>query len=215
MTRGSEHSRLREPIQRITTDDSCAATKEHLSLLRLGQPAQKVDPATGETFMMLNHSIEQDIGQMPFQAPSVFNYYLPDYQPPGDLIGYTPSRRIPREGLFAPEFQVLNAVTANRTMNRLVGYARNRFVPHGTRGGTCRIYFDLDEELQLAKDNANLPEILRRFDLWLCNGTLSEDTKTSIINAITSESSASNQNTQRLEEALLAVLLSPDCAIEE
>jgi hypothetical protein len=145
----------------------------------------------------------------------VFNFYLPDYQPPGDLIGYNPSRRIPREALFAPEFEVLNAVTANRIVNRLVVFARNRFTNYGMRQDTCRIVFNMDEEIELAKDNANLPEILRRFDLLLCNGSLSEETKTNIINAITSESTAASQAVNRLEEALLAVLISPDCAIED
>jgi hypothetical protein len=82
-------------------------------------------------------------------------------------------------------------------------------------GVQLKISFDLTPELELAKDNANLPEILRRFDLLLCHGSLSEETKSSIISAITSESTAESQNQERLEEALLAVLLSPDCAIEE
>lgn len=204
--RGTEHSRLREPIQRVT------------SWIRAMRPTSnypKSDPATGEPYMMLSVSIQGDLGQMPFRAPSVFNYYLPDYQPPGDLIGYDPSRRIPTNGLFAPEFQVLDAVTSNRLMNRFGSFARNRYVQYGMRVGTCRITFNLGEELELAKDNANLPELLRRMDLWLCNGSMSEDTKTSITNAITSESTAASQNVARLEELLLAVVLSPDCAIEE
>ena len=82
-------------------------------------------------------------------------------------------------------------------------------------GVQLTISFDLQPELDLAKDNANLPEILRRFDLLLCHGSLSEETKTSIISAITSESTVESENVLRLEEALLAVLLSPDCAVEE
>jgi hypothetical protein len=215
VTRGSEHSRLREPIQRITSMIRALRPVSRYPYDNSGNSPAKLDPNTGQPFMMLSNSNEADLGQMPFEAPSVFNYYLPDYQPPGELIGYTPSRRVPHDSLYAPEFQVLTAVTANRTLNRLAIYARNRYVSHGMRKGTCRIEFNLDEELELAKDNANLPEILRRFDLLLCNGSLSEETKTSIIDAITSESTVSNQNVQRLEEALLAVLASPDCAIEE
>ena len=206
VTRGTEHSRLREPIQRIT------------SWIRAMRPTSNYytsDPRTGKPFMMLSHSIQGDIDQMPYRAPSVFNYYLPDYQPPGDLVGHPPSSRIPREGLFAPEFQVLTAVSANRTINRFSYIARVRYIQYGMRKNSCRISFNLDEELELAKDNANLPEILRRFDLWLCSGSLSEQTKTSIINAITSESTSASQNVLRLEEALAAVILSPDCAIEE
>ena len=207
VTRGTEHSRLREPIQRVT------------SLIRALRPSSnyaKTDSVTGEPFMALVGGLRDDLGQMPFRAPSVFNYYLPDYQPPGDLIGYRPSQRVPREGLFSPEFQVLTAVTSNRTTNRFSYWTRNLNVRYNMRDGVqLKISFDLTPELELAKDNANLPEILRRFDLLLCHGSLSEETKSSIISAITSESTAENQNQERLEELLLAVLLSPDCAIEE
>ena len=68
VTRGSEHSRLREPIQRITTMILRCDQGASFLTPAPGNPAQKVDPATGETFMMLSHSIEQDIGQMPFKA---------------------------------------------------------------------------------------------------------------------------------------------------
>ena len=214
VTRGTEHSRLREPIQRITSMIRALRPRSIYPYESGGNPPQKLDPRTGEPFMMLNHGIQGDLGQMPFRAPSVFNYYLPDYQPPGDLLGYNPSRRIPGDALYAPEFQVLNAVTANRFINRIKGYTRSRYVQNNMRRGRCRIVFDLSEELELAKNNDNLPEILRRFDLLLCNGSLREETKSSIINAITSESTSASQNVARVEEALLAVLMSPDCAIE-
>lgn len=209
--RGTEHSRLREPIQRVT------------SWIRAMRPSSNYDKSDAgavprtttqvQPYMMLNHSIGYDIGQMPFRSPSVFNYYLPDYQPPGDLIGLTPTSRIPREALFAPEFQVLTAVTSNRTINRFVSFARNRYSQYNMRVGSCRISFDLQEEVGLAADTANLPDILRRFDLLLCNGSLSEETKASIIDAINSVPNATAE--ERLEQALLAVILSPDCAIEE
>jgi uncharacterized protein (DUF1800 family) len=207
VTRGTEHSRLREPIQRVT------------ALIRALRPSSnyaKTDSVSGVPFMALVGGLRDDLGQMPFRAPSVFNYYLPDYQPPGDLIGYRPSQRVPREAIFAPEYQVLTAVTSNRTINRFSSWTRNLNVRYNMRDGVqLKISFDLTPELELAKDNANLPEILRRFDLLLCHGSLSEETKSSIISAITSESTAESQNQERLEEALLAVLLSPDCAIEE
>jgi uncharacterized protein (DUF1800 family) len=150
ISRGTEHSRVREPVQRVT------------SLVRAMRPTASIvngttnnDPVTGQPYMILTHALESDIGQMPFRSPSVFNFYLPDYQPPGDLIGYVPSRRIPREALFAPEFQVMTALTANRLLNRFVIFARNRKTRYGTRNGICEIAFNLDEELELAKDNAN------------------------------------------------------------
>ncbi|MDG2223549.1 MAG: DUF1800 family protein [Rubripirellula sp.] len=216
VTRGTEHSRLKEPIQRVT------------SWIRAMRPTAEIrggtthlDSVTGQPYMMLTHNIESDLGQMPFKAPSVFNFYLQDYQPPGDLIGHVPSRRIPREALFAPEFQVMTALTANRLMNRFMVFSRNRYVEYRTRSEGdnearwCKISFNLDEELELAKDVANLPEILRRFDLLLCNGSLSEQTKAGILDAVTSETTSPSQNHAILQALLCAVVLSPDCAIEQ
>ncbi|WP_233902952.1 DUF1800 family protein [Stieleria maiorica] len=197
ITRGTEYSRLREPILRLT------------SLIRAMRPTTNY--AAG--YMMLSRNVGDEIGQMAFRSPSVFNFYLPDFQPPGDLIGYTPTRRNPYDSLFAPEFQILNGVTANKTLNRLRSWTYNRYVQYGMRKGSCRITFHLEPELELARDLDNLDEILRRFDLWLCNGSMSEATKTGIKNAILSEPQASS--TQRVEVMLNAVLLSPDCAVEQ
>lgn len=198
--RGTEYSRLREPINRVT------------ALIRAMRPSS--DYPGG--FMMLNHNLRDDLGQMPFRSPSVFNYYLPDFQPPGDLIGYRASRRYPYEALFAPEFQILNAVTANRTLNLLRRFANDRRTNYGMREGRCRISFDLEPEIELARDLDNLDEILKRFDLLLCNGTMSEETKTSIKDAVIAESEGRDwMYRERVETMLHAVIISPDCAVEQ
>lgn len=200
IVRGTDYSRLREPINRIT------------GLIRAMRPTTNY--AAG--YMMLNHGMKNTIGQLPHAAPSVFNYYLPDFQPPGDLIGYQPSRRNPSGALFAPEFQILNAVTSNGTMDLLRAYCRNRYVNSSTRGSTCRVSFHLEPEIELARDLNNLDEILRRFDLLLCNGTLSEATKTVIKDAVIAETTGRDwENVNRLEAILNAVIISPDCAIEQ
>ena len=198
--RGTEYGRLREPIIRVT------------SLIRAMRPTSNYRGG----LMMFNGGIVNDLGQMAYRNPTVFNFYLPDHQPPGELIGYTPSRKIPREALFAPEFQILNGVTSNRTLNRLRNFAINLRTSYGMRRGNCTISFHLEPEIELAQDINNLDEVLRRFDLWLCNGTLSEETKTSIKNAVIAETDGRvNWGQQRVEEMLAAVLYSPDCAIEQ
>lgn len=199
MPRGTEFSRLREPVLRTT------------AWIRAMNPTS--DYLGGYQF--LGDGAGNEIGQLPFRSPSVFNFYLPDYQPPG-LVGVTPSRRYPQRHLYAPEFQILTAVTNNRMTNYFHTWARLRYFDSPTRKDRCRLYFDLDEELELAKDLANMPEILRRFDLLLCNGTLSEETKANIITAVTTHTAgADHRYASRVSESLIAVLLSPDCVIEE
>ena len=200
IARGTEYSRLKEPINRVT------------SLIRAMRPTT----SNPDGYFMLSHSIRDDIGQLPFRAPSVFNFYLPDYQPPG-LAGVVPSRRNPYEALYAPEFEVLTAVTGNRTLNRFKTFCRNRYVQYNMRVGTCRITFNLDEELELAKNLDNIDEILQRFDLLLCSGTLSEQTKNDIKTAVNAYTAGRDDwYIGRVEEILNAVVtLSPDCLIEE
>ncbi|WP_161604630.1 DUF1800 domain-containing protein [Roseiconus nitratireducens] len=200
VTRGTEYSRLREPINRVT------------ALIRAMRPTSDY----GGGYMMLSAAIGNDLEQMPFRSPSVFNYYLPDFQPPGELIGYTPTRRNPYDSLFAPEFQILNAVSSNRTINRLRSFCLNRFVQYSMRKGRCRISFDLAPEIELARDLENLDTILERFDLLLCNGTLRESTKTIIKDAVIAETTGRDwMNVDRVEQMLLAVVICPDCAVEQ
>ena len=200
VVRGTEYSRLREPVNRIT------------SFIRAMRPTS--DWAGG--YQMLRNGLGGEFGQWPFDSPSVFNYYLPEFQPPGDLIEYTPSRRNPHDALFAPEFQILNAITSNRTINRLRIFARAMEVRRSVQKGTCTIKFHLEEELELARDLDNMDEILARFDLWLCNGTLKEETKTIIKDAVIAETEGRDwMYRERLRMMLLAVLISPDCAVEQ
>ena len=200
IARSTEYSRLREPAIRIT------------SLIRAMRPTT----SNPDGFFMLNHGPQGDFDQLAYRAPSVFNYYLPDYQPPS-LINVPVSRRNPYGAYYAPEFQILTAVTSNRAINRIKSWTRNRYVQYGMRlGKTCRITFNLGPELELARDLNNMDEILRRFDLLLCGGTLSEQTKGSIKDAIETFTAGNDgRYVARLEEALLAVVLSPNCAIEQ
>ncbi len=203
---GAEQSRLREPILRIT------------SMIRALKPSSDYN---GTGLMMLK-TVNDDFGQSPYRSPSVFNFYLPDFQPPGALIGFHASRRSPHDALYAPEFQILDAVTANRSVNRFQSWVRNRYVRTNLYIGNghnlvCQIDFNLDDEDTLVRNIANMPQYLKQLDLLLCNGSLSETTKDYIMAAIEANAaSTSDSHTEiRTEETLLAVLLSPDCAIEE
>lgn len=46
--------------------------------------------------------------QEPFQSPSVFNFYLPNHRPSGEMTG---------RNLYGPEFQIMTAVTSMGTLN--------------------------------------------------------------------------------------------------
>ncbi|MEO1617653.1 MAG: DUF1800 family protein [Planctomycetota bacterium] len=203
--RKHEYSRLREPLLRMT------------ALIRASRPSSNYNSG----YMMLrdrgNYGTLRNIfGQAPFQSPSVFNFYLPEFQPPGDLIDYQPSRRNPSDALYAPEFQILHAVTANLSLNQFRRYCNEQRVNNSVMKGNCEIRFNFEPEIELARDLDNLDEILRRLDLWLCNGTLNELTKTAIKDAVIAETTGRDgMYRERFETMLHLVVVSPDCAIEQ
>jgi len=62
------------------------------------------------SFPISDSGASHSIGQRPLSSPTVFNFFLPDHQPSGD---------IPNAELFAPESQIVTAVTAITSANSL------------------------------------------------------------------------------------------------
>jgi uncharacterized protein (DUF1800 family) len=178
-----EHGKLREPFLRVT--HVLRAFKFTL---------------TGTT--PINYELgfsETTMGQFPLGAPSVFNFYSPDYQPPG---------RILTAGLVAPEFQILNAVFGVSLPNSF-----NTLITSGT--GSFRL--NLADQETLA---ANTGALMDNLNLLLTNGTMSPETRATILAAVNGITTAmvpsgSTLNQQRARLAVYLTLLSPDYAIQK
>jgi uncharacterized protein (DUF1800 family) len=97
--------------------------------------------------------------QEPFQSPSVFNFYLPNYRPPGELTAL---------GLYAPEFQILTAVTAIETQNNLLNSVENQIARWGSSPGD-ELILDFSQEIPLANDPDAL---IRKLSTRMTAGTL-------------------------------------------
>jgi uncharacterized protein (DUF1800 family) len=88
--------------------------------------------------------------QEPFQSPSVFNFYLPNHRPPGELT---------RMGLYGPEFQILTAVTAVETQNNLLNSVEYEISRWGSNPGNEMI-LNFSQEIPLASDPDALIRLL-------------------------------------------------------
>ena len=140
---------------------------------------------------------EGTIGQFPLGAPSVFNFYSPEFQPPGPIS---------KAGLTGPEFQILNSVFAVTTPN-----AVNTLIQTGA--GQFRL--NIAEQETLAATPAALMDNL---NLLLTHGTMSAETRSTILTAVQNVTTAmvpngSNLNQTRARLAIYLVALSPDFAI--
>lgn len=197
--RGTEYSRLREPVLRYT------------AFIRAFDPSS--DYKNGY-FMIPSQG--WNMNQGPYLQPHVFNFYDPDYQPPGDITNYKPSGRIPNGFLAAPEFEILTSVIANRFANRLRSEVYNARARFRILGGSNSIWVNISLDFQREADLAgDLNELMEHLDLLLCHGTMSDRTKEIIATALETHMPSENDAMLRAKAAILAVLTSPDCAVDE
>jgi hypothetical protein len=161
-------------------------------------------PIVGTGYRIYPNSL--DTNQLPFKAPSVFNFYRPDFIAPG-FETHSPSRGIPNGELHGPEYQILTPVVANRFSNRLRTHIHNNN-PYGTVDLTAAF----EKEAELAGADDLLP-LMERLNVLLCHGSMSDRSEEIIATAIVD--SGSTDSLERARSAVLAVLTSPEHAIRE
>lgn len=179
-----QHGKLREPFLRVT---------HVLRAFRFTNSSANPIPYD------LGGFTENTMGQFPLGSPSVFNFYSPDYEPPGPIAD---------AGLVGPEFQILNAVfavTLPNTFNTLIAGAN----------GTGSFRLNLADPESVAGDTGAL---LDHLDLLLTHGTMSADTRAAIRRALDGITPAMVPNgsslaQQRARLGLYLTLLSPDYAV--
>ena len=208
--RGTEYGKLREPVIRYT------------SLLRACRAES--DYAGGQMMVM---PLDYQWTQEPYKQPTVFSFFLPSYQPPGELIGYQPNSRIPNGNLVAPEFQQKTAVTSNRLMNYYIWNISSRRARFTGRGELydleCHLNFNLDEEDDMVGSREGLAAVVDRFDILHACGTVPQDYKNKLVDEVHSDTDWMLRNADfsslypefRTNAALMSTVLSPFAAIEE
>jgi len=177
-----EHGKLQEPFLRVT---------HVLRALRYTVAGTLLPYDFSSTVT------ENTLGQYPLSSPSVFNFYLPDFEPQGPIGAAR---------LVGPEFQILNSVFGITTPNAIYNLINS------TAGN-----FSLDLAPQAAlADSATA--LVDNIDLLLTHGMLSSGNRTLIVNAVNSVTAAMvpSGSTLALTKARLAVYLvavSPDFAV--
>jgi uncharacterized protein (DUF1800 family) len=98
------YGKLREPVLRLTA---------------MWRAFDAIAPAAdqyGEIHMIANGSMLAAFGQAPLESPTVFNFYLPDYQQPGTFAN---------NGLYSPELQITNESTTYSTADSYYNFTAN------------------------------------------------------------------------------------------
>ncbi|MEM9759952.1 MAG: DUF1800 domain-containing protein [Pseudomonadota bacterium] len=177
-----EHfGKLREPVLRYTA---------MLRQLGLASP--------DDVYANAGVLLEQRAQQNPLSAPSVFNFYLPAYQPIGPIA---------EAGLVAPEFQILNSNTVIEFSNLLQAGVIGDVVNDLREAPFSVATLTLEDYLPLADDPVAL---LDRLDAVFTYGTLSDSTRQSILGLLPLIA----ERERRVRAAIWLLLISPDYAVE-
>ncbi len=136
------------------------------------------------------------LGQAALRAPTVFNFFEPDFVHPGVLAS---------AGLVAPEFMITSETTVINLSNQLRNAVFSYIGP-----GDDRITLDLAPFLPLVGDPAALVDSLNNL---LMGGTMSAGMRTTIVTAVGRiPVTAANE---RVQTALNLITVAPEYAVQK
>jgi uncharacterized protein (DUF1800 family) len=108
---GAGHGRAKEPLLRHTALLRALGARAELRLSDLaayGYPAEELAKFPADARIARYSNTTADLVQMPLDAPSVFNWFRPDFSPAGPLA---------ENGISSPEFQIANETTVVKAIN--------------------------------------------------------------------------------------------------
>ena len=188
------------------SDDSNSKLKE--PLIRYMQFTRAVDKYNPYDYLWnVNWNFAYLAQQDLFNSNSVFNFYLPDHQPNGDIA---------QQDLFAPEYNLHNTLTAPGYINEVyrwtISWGELMRTWEGAWMNETEVQFDLTSLMELAKD----PEtFINELDRLLLHGTMSPNTRSIVRTAMDSLLPGQwyNQLEERVRLGVYLVLISPDYAV--
>lgn len=136
------------------------------------------------------------LGQNPLRAPSVFNWFRPDYAPPGPILN---------SGLVAPEFQITHETTTTGYANFII-----TTVERGHSYNSWAIVANYAPELALANNPAQL---LEHLNLLLTAGRMTPSTRQLITDAVTAVPASNAAG--RVHTAITLTMLSPEFIVQK
>lgn len=142
-------------------------------------------------------SPDEGVGQSPLLAPSVFNFFSPNYRPTGPVAA---------SGLVAPEFQITTETSVVGTINFF-----SRLADNGSWGsGDTRLNLDYSTLQAIALDP---PKLADHLNMLFMAGSMSPGLRDTLVRAIGAMPATSTRN--RVEAALMIMSASPDFVIQK
>jgi uncharacterized protein (DUF1800 family) len=194
--RRETYGKLREPWLRITQMARAFQAK--------ADTQQPYYPLSEK--LMLNK-----LAQYPLSAPSVFNFYLPNYQSPGVVSERNATATDATNLTVDPEFQIMNSNTALLLPNLIMDSLKSD-TPDPKRKSFLTL--DLTTQINLANDPAAL---INNVSTLLTGGTMSDHSRTVITEAVGKVLPDNDPQVlkERVRMAIYLTMISPDYAVQK
>ena len=185
---GDTYGKLREPILRLT------------AMWRAFNAAAPVADTYGEISMVGGTSFQSAYGQSPLEAPTVFNFFTPDYQQPGAFAD---------AGLYTPEFQITTQSSVYSTSNSYYNDTANAYKGM-TNPPTSRPLIDLSSLTVNASSPAAMVATINANMLY---GTMSPTLQSTLTNMVQFGLNGASAN-EKAWSLIYVTMLSPEYATQ-
>ncbi len=142
------------------------------------------------------------LGQSVLSAASVFNFFRPDYSPPGPVR---------TANIVAPEAQIYTDAYILTTMARLNSLSQV-FYQGGSANSRNKSYIDITEETRLA---ANPQQLLDRLNLLLLAGQMSSGLRNILLNHMATLDGDEAGRSQRVRDCITLIMASPEYLVQK
>lgn len=193
------HGKLKEPLLRVT------------ALLRAFRPAPPLAPDP-RYFIDVSGTMSY---QSPGQSPTVFNFFQPGYLPPG---------RLGTEGLFGPEFQIIQETSVVGISNHAHSILQNGISTgeENAEGQGVLVRPDLAPYIALLKRTDTQPaenqsELIESLNQLLLNGQMSLGLKQSIQFALSQLPGdfSDDEDRDRVRMVIYIIITSPEFSVQK
>jgi uncharacterized protein (DUF1800 family) len=171
-------------------------------VLRLGNWLRMASAASDQGTMRI-HNLEDPVwslGQNPLRSPSVFNFYRPEYSPPGTVA---------RAGLMAPEYQIVHETSVTGNINFF-----QSVIERGYGWEEGHIIKPRYERLYAFTPSADA--LTGEVDLMLFSGGMSAELRTGIIAAVNNvRSGTTDWQKKRVQAALFVAMSAPEYVVQK
>lgn len=142
------------------------------------------------------------LGQAVLSAPSVFNFYHPEYAPLGAIRD---------RNLTAPEAEIYSDALILSTTSKLTGLTQNQW--HGASANNRnRSYLDLRDEVSIA---SNPPALIDRLNLLLMSGQMSNGLRRILLSHMNALPGDAAGRSQRVRDGITLVMASPEYLVQK